>query len=70
MKSSLEEWQNHQRLPLQPEQQRHRVAFFVYQPTEGTRYAPSPPERVLLDQYVRGELSQAQLLTRLEVPQG
>ena len=65
MKSSLQEWQNRQQL-LQQSEQRHRVAFFVYQLTEGTRYVPSLPERELLEQYVRGELSQEELLTRLE----
>ncbi|WP_157780922.1 antitoxin VbhA family protein [Hymenobacter sedentarius] len=52
--------------PFPAEQSRQRAVAFALALTRDTRLAPQPYEQMLLDQFVRGEMTIDQVLSSLE----
>jgi hypothetical protein len=66
MKSSLSHYLSSKSIPPSTEQERKRLVTMALGLTAGTPLVPKAYERMLLDEFVRGNLSIEQVVTRLE----
>lgn len=66
METPLSSWMNKHSVVLGTEQGRRRAVLVALSLSENTPLAPHPYERLLLEQFIRGELTLDQVLTQLE----
>jgi len=67
MKTPLSIWMNEHASVLGTEQGRRRAVLLALSLSENTPLAPHPYEQLLLEQFVRGELSLEQVIRDLEL---
>ena len=67
MKTPLAHWMNQHASVLGTEQARRRAVLIALSLSENTPLAPQAYERMLLDQFIRGELTLDQVIIQLEL---
>ena len=67
MKLSLSPWMRRQAAPLSSEPARRRAVDLVLNLAENTPLAPQAYERLLLEQFIRGELTIEEVIVQLEL---
>ena len=67
MKTPLSTWISQHSSVLGTEQARRRAVLLALSLSENTPLAPYPYEKILLEQFVRGELTLTEVITQLEL---